>query len=1082
MLPKMPSRTATQLARFTLKTISAAVFAATLVSSASAAGLGRLTVLSALGQPLNAEIELTAVGKDEAGSLTAKLASAEAFRQANIEFNPALFSVRFGIEQRGSRQFIRVTSAQPINEPYVDMLLELGGSNGRLVREYTFLLDPADLRSGQVTAPISAPVAAPVRAPFSSQVPAASASPSAASSAPANNGRRAKSDAPTSAARGTPVGNDTPSANGGGAGEKSYMVKNGDSLARIANKVRSGGVSLDQMLVALYRANPNAFVGENMNRMRAGQILSVPSAESVKSVDTQEARGVVVTQARDFSNYRNKLAGQVAAAVPQKPVESKQVVGGKITTTVDESKTSASESKDKLKLSKAGGAPLAQGAINAASVSAGEEKIAKDKAIAEANSRVKELEKNVSELQKVLEVKNKDLAEQQKKADLAAKTAASTAAAALAASKANLQSASTPVPAKIDSGKITAPLVVTPPVIAKASPAIVARELKPTVPSATVAAVPTVLPQLATPTPVASAPVTTSALADTPAVPQKAATVVSTPKPVVQASLAKPAADSSKPKVKVPVAAVAETSFLDDLLSNALLLPALGVLLVGLGAFGIFTSRRKKKNQQFEDSILTDSNLKANSLFGSTGGQSVDTNNSVFNSNFAPSASQLDANEVDPVAEADVYIAYGRDAQAEEILKEALRTQPDRNAVRLKLLEIYAHRKDVRSFELMASELFGMTKGEGDDWAQAATMGLALDPNNPLYAGGKSAPALAQPVVPNVTTTASDDLDLEALLATTQINTLAGSANTIAPEVAHLHHQDLDLNTASFLDGAAAKAAVSIPGATHADDGLDFDLEGLGIQDVESHEVLANPAVLTSDAHNAHAMEFVSPTLVPAEKIQAVDFTETKFEPATLHGHTADAGKLAAVAAASAIAAGTAAAGHHAAEAHASAASSAVLEPMLHFGTPATADAAAHGVATAPVIGSEHTKSAVHPDPLDFDLSAISLDLNPNEPHVPHMPSNVTPTTHQSALMQSTASGAQGAYMAHDSALENADTLVLEDDEISTTPEMATKLELAIAYEEIGDKDGARELLDEVIKGGFGDQVTQARAMMAKLG
>ena len=98
----------------------------------------------------------------------------------------------------------------------------------------------------------------------------------------------------------------------------------------------------------------------------------------------------------------------------------------------------------------------------------------------------------------------------------------------------------------------------------------------------------------------------------------------------------------------------------------------------------------------FEDSILTGSSMKANSMFGSTGGQSVDTNNSVFNSNFAPSASQLDANEVDPVAEADVYIAYGRDSQAEEILKEALRTQPDRHAVRVKLIEIYFARKDAK--------------------------------------------------------------------------------------------------------------------------------------------------------------------------------------------------------------------------------------------------------------------------------------------------------------------------------------------------------------------------------------------------
>ncbi len=134
---------------------------------------------------------------------------------------------------------------------------------------------------------------------------------------------------------------------------------------------------------------------------------------------------------------------------------------------------------------------------------------------------------------------------------------------------------------------------------------------------------------------------------------------------------------------------------------NPLVIGGAAALLVGLGgAFGIYRSYRKRKEKSFGDSIITDLKPEgANSLFGSTGGQSVDTNNSVFNSNFAPSASQLDTNEVDPVAEADVYIAYGRDAQAEEILKEALRTQPDRNAVRVKLLEIYANRKDVRSFE-----------------------------------------------------------------------------------------------------------------------------------------------------------------------------------------------------------------------------------------------------------------------------------------------------------------------------------------------------------------------------------------------
>src|SRR4051812_2049870 len=130
----MPSklRSSRSTSSFKLKTLSAAIISALVLSNAYAAGLGKLTVMSSLGQPLRAEIELTSVAADEAGSLVPKLASADAFRQANVELNPALLSLRFAVEQRNGTQVIRVTSTQPINEPFVDMLLELGGSKGRL--------------------------------------------------------------------------------------------------------------------------------------------------------------------------------------------------------------------------------------------------------------------------------------------------------------------------------------------------------------------------------------------------------------------------------------------------------------------------------------------------------------------------------------------------------------------------------------------------------------------------------------------------------------------------------------------------------------------------------------------------------------------------------------------------------------------------------------------------------------------------------------------------------------------------------------------------------------------------------------
>ncbi|WP_370660204.1 type IV pilus assembly protein FimV, partial [Massilia glaciei] len=141
-----------------------------------------MTVLSSLGQPLRAEIELTSVSDDESSGLMAKVAPISAFQLANIEYNPALSSLRFSIEQRNGRQFVKITSTQPVNEAFVDMLLELSWDKGRLVREYTFLLDPADLRTMQPVQVAPVPRAVVVRQP--QPVPAAPA-PSQVASTPA---------------------------------------------------------------------------------------------------------------------------------------------------------------------------------------------------------------------------------------------------------------------------------------------------------------------------------------------------------------------------------------------------------------------------------------------------------------------------------------------------------------------------------------------------------------------------------------------------------------------------------------------------------------------------------------------------------------------------------------------------------------------------------------------------------------------------------------------------------------------------------------------------------------------------------
>jgi pilus assembly protein FimV len=1000
----MHSSNQSQLASFSRKTLSAAVLSALLCTSAYAAGLGKLTVLSSLGQPLRAEIELTSVAKDEAGTIVAKLASAEAYRQANIEMTPALFSLRFAVETRGDRQFVRVTSAQPVNEPFMALLIELGGTNNRLMREYTFLLDPADLRMGQSTQVAATPgaggrnsassqsamtQAAAVPQPEAQQKPMAQQKPAVQQARPQ---RAARSEAPREQA----------------AGSENYQVKSGDTLAQIAGQLKPEGVSLDQMLVALYRANTQAFVGNNMNRLRAGQILSVPDADAAKTISKSEARGVIVAQAADFNAYRNNLAGQVAASAQPKKAESSQSAGGKITAQVEEKPTAANESKDKLKLSKAGAA--AKGAAGASSgIAAGtEDQIAKEKALAEANSRVKELEKNVGDLQKLLEVKNKDLAAQQKQLD--AKAAAAAPAPAPAAAK-------------------------------EAAPAVAAAPAASAAPAA---------PADAVKTPAAQADAGKAPATDANASADKPAEQAAAEKPVEAPAAVKPAPAKPK-KVVAPPPPPPETSFLDDLLGNTVLLSSLGAgLLAGLGALGFYRMRRKKQEQPYDDSILADSSLKANSLFGSTGGQSVDTSNSVFNSSFQPAASQLDANEVDPVAEADVYIAYGRDAQAEEILKEALRTQPERHAVRLKLLEIYSSRKDVRAFETVATELYSMTKGEGAEWPEAAAMGAALDPNNPLYAGAKPMDSTAGAAA-NSPATEPMDAELDELLSTTDPHqSTFGALDTLGANSAYFA-----TTMASDLPPASEAEVPEMPSAedeAHAEaeapsaNVLDFDLAGLNLQPPSEPKMDASPKETAPEASTDLDFGTLDFSLEQNPQVSA----EEADSPRTAMSVDVGSDDLSFL--------------------------SAEVPSLTEEPAPQE---------SAPLESAS----------MDFDLSDISLDLNPSESKVEAESPKVSaddlaaPTLDFSTantmldLTQSAPSFDQPQDINLDLPQDQFESNLITETEDDSSPEseMATKLDLAIAYQEIGDRDGARELLDEVIKGGNSEQSEKAKSLLEAL-
>ncbi|MDB5798564.1 MAG: fimV [Paucimonas sp.] len=994
-MPAKDNRPAAPFPRVSrLKAVGVAVMTAAAFSSASAAGLGKITVLSGLGQPLNAEIELTSVGRDEANSLAVKLASVEAFRQANIEVNPALYSLRFAVEQRAGNYVVRITTAQPLNEPFVDLLLEVSASNSKLVREYTFLLDPPELRRPQAAQTAQAPAArsttaqaaiaqgatAQPEAPLRS---AAAARNRAAERAEARaQARAARANARSAAAPSTPPARSASApAAGNAAGE--VQVKSGDTLGRIAAEVKPEGVSLDQMLVALYRANPEAFAGNNMNRLRAGQILKVPDSEAAGALGQAEAHGVIVAQAADFNTYRSKLAGQVAVAAPRAATEGSQAVGGKITSRVQEQANPANAARDKLTVSRSGTGRAGEG----------EDKIAAEKANADAQARVRELEKNVGDLQKLLELKNQGLADRQQAAKGATPATGAAAVPPLASN-----AASTASGAAAPAGAPAAP--------ASANPTQAAPSTTPAAGAAEAS------------TPAASAP------AASPATPTVAAT---------------PPAKPAKPKFVAPPPPP-PPSLMGELLDNPKLLGVGGLLLAALAGFGLHLgNKRRQLKKRFSDSaILSETDLRTNSLFGTTGGQSVDTS-SVFNSSFTPSASQLDTNEVDPVAEADVYIAYGRDAQAEEILKEALRTQPDRHAVRLKLLEIYASRKDLRAFDTVASELYSMTKGDCPEWPQAVELGAAIDPKNPLYANALGKPAGKAPAAK------SDDLDLDALL-----NTTSGG-----------HHEDEAGQALVFDDDAPAPAEKMPPAAVVAT---------AAAATVAS--LAAAPAADAAPAVSEHVMEFSAPQ-VPSALAAATPAPEPALDEGD--GNTLDFEfDLDQLGDKEAVDAKPVAVTHAAVPAVPLLEEEALDAPTAKESTPAALDfnfdllkpvssmQSAVPTMQMPVDEDFDDLEELHvtapaldtpqPAPLDFDMSSINLDLDAPSSAPLSAPSPAA----SPAPAPAAASGASSA-------------------------EMATKLDLALAYQEIGDAEGARELLDEVLKGGNRDQVEKAQSLLEKL-
>lgn len=892
--------------------------AALLLSAAvHALGMGGINVTTALGQPLQADIELVAVSRTDRAGLAARLASADDYKAAGLQY-PYGNKFKFKLEARPNGDpYLLVSSDQPINDPFVSLLVELTWPSGKMLREYTFLLDPpgyapdqpglADLRvvapaaevvtTGALIAPVDAeipaetvepalpvePVTTPTEAAAAEEgtalpaeaIPAAEEQPT--SGVVAETGEAAQKAVPKTAEIPPPAVEPLP------AIPEWVTVPRGSTMYELADQYKASDMSVERMLVAMYRANANEFGGKNMNRIKAGKILRLPDERELEKVTQSDAEREIRVQTADWNTYRQKLAS--AAAVSTRTQTTQQVAVGKISSSViDHAPIAKETAKEVLKLSK-GEAPGDQAVAGSGGKglteedkknALQEEAIAKAKALEEERMRTAMREQNLKDAQLLAQLKAE-------KAELEAKLLAQQAA-------------------------------------------------KPeTKPEATPA-------------------------------------VVSDSKLKVESAAAKPPV---KPAAVTPPPSVAtEPTLVEQILEEPLYLAAGAGLLLVLGGLGFVAVSRKKKTSFGEEAGSSGDVGDITGRLAAPVVPSPDTGDftkTVMTSavhTAAPGQPAPEPEAVDPISEADLFLSFGRDGQAEEILREALKTMPSNHQIHLKLLGIYSSRQDTESFSAIARQL----KDSGDEyaWEQAVEMGRKLEPNNPMYGGSGS-----------MEDTSSATVQMPAF------NIGAASfAESAAPAKPAALDMDFDLNL-------SPKSAESSP-------------EQNFLGDMETTTVLSS-------------------SRAEADKSASMDFDITSTQPQA-GGGTQDA------------------------------AEGMVFDITGSYSTPAPA---AEPEAKAPDIDlgmaftmdfpAEKTAVKPAPAPLAADLSGISLNFD-DEP---------------AASASSGASSPEGSE--------------------EQFQEVATKLDLAKAYQEMGDSSGAREILDEVLREGNAEQRQAAQDLLDQL-
>lgn len=925
-----------------------AIAAASALTSgtAHALGLGEVTLQSSLSQPLVAEIELLEVRDLAPNEVIPALASPEEFNKAGVDRQYFLTDLKFTpIIKPNGKSVIRVTSNKPVREPYLNFLVEVLWPNGRLLREYTLLLDPPLYSPQTAAAAPRLPVAAPAPRP---QVVAPAPRPVSPAPAPVQAAAPAvRPAAPVAPV--APVAPKAPAAASKIEGDQ-YKTTSSDTLWEIAQRTRQNG-SVHQAMLAIQDLNPNAFVDGNINRLKSGQVLRLPDEQQIKSRSQAEAIAQVGEQNNAWREGRS-LAANGARQLDATKRDSAGAAPAK------------TEVKDNLKLVSGESGKSVAGEKSAANNKALNDQLAVTKESLDSSRRENEelkdrmtdLQGQLDKLQKLIALKDNQLAKLQ--SDLAAQSKAP--APVVPAVSVDKPAAADAKPAVVPAKPVEVAKPVEPAVESKpAEPA------KPAVPDYNYSEEPAAKPEAAKPAEPA------------PAVKPAA------PKPVQAAKPAAPVVPEPAPK-----------SFLDDLLSNPMLLGAVGggallVLLVGLM---VLSRRNAMKEAELQDSLVGASESDSFAADMDLPDDGFDSLESVSEASVRePAEERVAPQTADALGEADIYIAYGKFSQAAELLQNAINDEPQRADLRLKLMEVSAELGDRDGFARQEQEL-----------REIGGASIAVDQLKGKY------PSMV-----------------------------------VAAAAAGLAAADDELDSFSLDDLSLDEPAVSKPQAVaDLDDSFDLSLDDLDV-DLEAPVAPAAPAAddldvaLSFDEPAASEMEFdldmsgdnSADTLALSDDL--ADFSldlETESKPAALD----DDFML-----------------------------SLDEEPAPSLSVPeADGDLSSDFDLS---LGGE-TPAAPAQDSFAAQLEEVSAELD-----------QLSSSLDDDLLSAEPVAAAPQAAAATDADMDD------DFDFLSGTDETATKLDLARAYIDMGDTEGARDILDEVVAEGNEGQQQEARELIAKL-